>query len=42
MYRCYGHYNIAESGGKIGKISTNVKNTFIIALILPRPNELAK
>ena len=35
MYRCYGNYNNAtiKSGiyGKIDKIATNVKNTFITA-----------
>ena len=36
MYRCYGYYNIAEMGGKIVKSPTNVKNTFIKALFLPR------
>ena len=36
MYRCYGNYNIAEMGGIIGKIPTNVKNTSIKALLLPR------
>ena len=36
MYRCYGNYSIAEMGGKIDNIPTNVKNTFIKALFLPR------
>ena len=36
MCRCYGNYSIAEMGGKIGNIPTNVKNTFIKALFLPR------
>ena len=36
MYSCYGNYNIAERGGKIGKIATNIKHTFIIALFLPK------
>ena len=36
MYRCYDNYNIAEGGGKIGEIATDFKNTFIIALPLPK------